>query len=122
MEASKLHSVRAGTERHHRRAIERVIEVMHQRLDEELTLEAMADVAIMSPFHLNRVFRQLTGVGGRQSGIARIGGQLDHGFRVAGCVGRRDERRRNGVVRERVIGDWRVRRAAGARARGDDEH
>ncbi len=53
---------RSETERHYRNAVERVIGAMHQHLDEEFTLEDMASVAIMSPFHLNRVFRQLTGV------------------------------------------------------------
>ena len=53
---------RAETGRHYRRAVERVIRAMHDHLDEEFSLDDMAAVAIMSPFHLNRVFRQLTGV------------------------------------------------------------
>ena len=53
---------RSETERHYRSAVERVIDAMHQHLDEDFSLEDMAEVAIMSPFHLNRVFRQLTGV------------------------------------------------------------
>lgn len=57
-----LHCVRTETDLTHRRAVERVIEAMHRRLDEKFSLDNMADVAIMSPFHLNRVFRQLTGV------------------------------------------------------------
>jgi AraC-like DNA-binding protein len=35
---------------------------MHQRLDEDFSLEEMAHIAYMSPFHFNRIFRQLTGV------------------------------------------------------------
>ncbi|MEM9553197.1 MAG: AraC family transcriptional regulator [Acidobacteriota bacterium] len=46
----------------HRRAVERVIAAMHANLADDMTLEDMADIAIMSSFHLNRVFRQLTGV------------------------------------------------------------
>lgn len=53
---------RSETERHYRNAVERVIDAMHEHLDEEFSLDDMASVAIMSPFHLNRVFRQLTGV------------------------------------------------------------
>ena len=53
---------RSETEHHYRCAVERVIDAMHQHLDEDFSLEDMATVAIMSPFHLNRVFRQLTGV------------------------------------------------------------
>src|SRR5258707_14891588 len=52
----------AGTELNHHRAVERVISAMHQRLDEDFSLEEMANLAYMSPFHFNRIFRQLTGV------------------------------------------------------------
>jgi AraC-like DNA-binding protein len=53
---------RADTEINHHRAVERVIVAMRQRLDQNFSLEDMADVAYMSPFHFNRIFRQLTGV------------------------------------------------------------
>ena len=56
------HGFRLETEAHYKEAVERVIAAMHQNLDQEMSLENMAEVAIMSPFHLNRVFRQLTGV------------------------------------------------------------
>src|SRR5260370_25122277 len=46
----------------HHRAVERVISAMRRRLDENLSLKEMADIAYMSPFHFNRIFRQLTGV------------------------------------------------------------
>jgi AraC family transcriptional regulator len=53
---------RTDTALSHHRAVERVITAMHQRLDEDFSLEEMAHVAYMSPFHFNRIFRQLTGV------------------------------------------------------------
>lgn len=46
----------------HYRAVERVIQAMRGRLDESLSLEDMANLAIMSPYHFNRTFRQLTGI------------------------------------------------------------
>lgn len=46
----------------HQRAVQRVIATMLERLDEELSLHDMADVAIMSPFHFNRTFHHLIGV------------------------------------------------------------
>ena len=55
-------AVRASTADSYRRAIERVVLFMHERLDETLSLQDLADVAFMSPFHFNRVFRQITGI------------------------------------------------------------
>ena len=52
----------SDTKRSHHRAVERVISAMRQRLDEEFSLQEMANVAFMSPFHFNRIFRQVTGV------------------------------------------------------------
>ena len=46
----------------HERAVERVIALMHDRLDEELSLRTMAGVANMSAFHFNRTFHQVTGL------------------------------------------------------------
>ncbi|MBE9105831.1 helix-turn-helix transcriptional regulator, partial [Nostoc cf. edaphicum LEGE 07299] len=43
-------------------ATERVILVMHKRLDETLSLQDMAEIAALSPYHFNRVFRQITGI------------------------------------------------------------
>lgn len=61
--------VEAPAERHpsgtfvlHRTAIERTIKSMHRRLSEDFSLEEMAEVACMSPYHFNRVFRRLTGI------------------------------------------------------------
>jgi AraC family transcriptional regulator len=46
----------------HRPAIERVIQSMHHRLDTGMSLEDMARVAFISPFHFNRLFRQSVGI------------------------------------------------------------
>src|ERR1044072_6247332 len=46
----------------HYRAVERVILAMRERLDEALTLEDLAEVAIISPFYFDRIFRQITGI------------------------------------------------------------
>jgi AraC family transcriptional regulator len=43
-------------------AVERAIQTMHTHLPEVLTLEDLAAVACLSPFHFNRVFRRLTGI------------------------------------------------------------
>lgn len=46
----------------HRRAILKVLPFMRERLTEEIDLGQLADVAIMSPFHFVRTFREQTGV------------------------------------------------------------
>ncbi len=46
----------------HTLAVERAIQVMHTHLHELLTLEDLASVACLSPFHFNGVFRQIIGV------------------------------------------------------------
>ena len=53
---------RATTVSSHFRAVERVILVMRERLDRPLSLQAMAEIALLSPYHFNRVFRLITGV------------------------------------------------------------
>lgn len=53
---------RADTTACHERAVHRVIAAMHERLDEDLPLRTMAEVAIMSPFHFNRTFHNVTGL------------------------------------------------------------
>jgi AraC-like DNA-binding protein len=63
MEAvSSASSCRACTIASRSRAIERVISQMRERLDEPLSLQEMAKIAYISPFHFNRVFRQITGI------------------------------------------------------------
>jgi len=44
------------------RAVERVIRAMHESLGEPLSLRGMARIALLSPYHFNRVFRQITGI------------------------------------------------------------
>lgn len=53
---------RADTQASHERAVQRVIGLMRDRLDEELSLRMMADVANMSAFHFNRTFHCVTGL------------------------------------------------------------
>jgi AraC-like DNA-binding protein len=50
------------THESHRRAILKVLPFMRERLTEELDLGQLADVAIMSPYHFLRTFREHTGV------------------------------------------------------------
>lgn len=44
------------------KAVERVILTLKERLAEPLTLQEMADIAVSSPYHFNRVFRHITGI------------------------------------------------------------
>ncbi len=46
----------------HRAAVERVVLTMRERMSEELSLEEMAEIALMSPYHFLRTFRRLTGI------------------------------------------------------------
>lgn len=46
----------------HLQAVERVVEEMGRRLYDGFTLDEMADVAVMSPYHFNRVFRRTSGI------------------------------------------------------------
>lgn len=46
----------------HQVSVERVIGFMESHPRDRLSLREMADLAIMSPFHFNRVFRQVTGI------------------------------------------------------------
>ena len=43
-------------------AVERVILAMHAHLGETLSLQDMAVIATLSPYHFNRVFHQITGI------------------------------------------------------------
>jgi AraC family transcriptional regulator len=43
-------------------SVERVIQMMSERLDRTFSLEDMAEIAMLSPYHFNRVFRQITGI------------------------------------------------------------
>jgi len=53
---------RSGTAESHARAVERVIHLMNERIEDPLTLRQMARIAYMSRFHFNRTFRRITGV------------------------------------------------------------
>lgn len=44
------------------KAIERVIMAMRERLDYPFSLHEMAEIAVMSPFHFNRVFHNVAGI------------------------------------------------------------
>lgn len=43
-------------------AVERVVGVMRSQLDRPFSLQAMARLALLSPYHFSRVFRSITGV------------------------------------------------------------
>lgn len=58
----QMHDVRPATTAAHHEAVERVIRVMHDRLNEPLTLQEMSRIAYISPYHFNRIFRQITGI------------------------------------------------------------
>ena len=53
---------RPGTVVARQQAVERVVEVLRERFADPLSLDDMAHIAISSPFHFNRVFRQVTGL------------------------------------------------------------
>jgi AraC-like DNA-binding protein len=55
-------SSQSATAAGHGFAVERVLATMRERLDEDLTLHDMADVAHLSPYHFTRVFRHVTGI------------------------------------------------------------
>ena len=45
-----------------KKAVERVITSMSENLDEPFTMEEMAKIAFLSPFHFNRIFHDVTGL------------------------------------------------------------
>jgi AraC family transcriptional regulator len=54
--------VRDSTVRSHYESVERVITAMRDQIDQPLSLDSMAKIALASPYHFNRTFRQVTGV------------------------------------------------------------
>lgn len=62
MPVSGLDAMRQLTLAAHTQAVEHAIQTMHTHLTESLTLEDLASVACLSPFHFNRVFRRLIGI------------------------------------------------------------
>lgn len=61
-ESPRARAFRASTLASHTQAVERVIGAMRANVAEPLSLEEMAEIAYLSPFHFNRVFRSLTGI------------------------------------------------------------
>jgi len=59
---SVLESSCFSTQEIHLEAVERVIQTMHERLCDGLSLEDMADIACLSPYYFSRVFHQVVGV------------------------------------------------------------
>src|ERR1043165_1350755 len=58
----QIHELGPATVGAHHEAVERVIRTMHERLHEPLTLQEMSRIAYISPYHFNRIFRQITGI------------------------------------------------------------
>jgi AraC family transcriptional regulator len=58
----RARAYRASTLTSYALAVERVIQAMRAHLSEPLALEEMAEIACLSPFHFNRMFRSLTGI------------------------------------------------------------
>ena len=59
----RLRACRAATAEARVRAVRRVIAVMRERYAESLSLGELSEIAISSPFHFSRVFREVTGTG-----------------------------------------------------------
>ena len=53
---------RAETVAYHHRAVARVLGAMRQHFHEDLSLGDMADIALISPYHFNRIFRRMAGI------------------------------------------------------------
>lgn len=51
-----------GVDASHRATVERVVAEMRERVDETLSLQAMAEIAHLSPYHFARTFRRVTGI------------------------------------------------------------
>ncbi len=52
---------REGTLEAYQHGVERSIQVMHNRLGDQLTVDELADAGFMSRFHFSRVFTEITG-------------------------------------------------------------
>ena len=53
--------MKSSTQKSHYERIERVVDFLSDQVDNNPTLEALADVAAISPFHFHRVYRAVTG-------------------------------------------------------------
>lgn len=58
----RMRRARAETIAYHHRAVARVLGMMRQHFNEDLSLGDMADIALISPYHFNRVFRRMAGI------------------------------------------------------------
>jgi AraC-like DNA-binding protein len=62
LEQRQMPKTRETTLSVRQRGIERAVDAMRQRLGEPMALSQMARIALMSPFHFNRVFHAMTGI------------------------------------------------------------
>ena len=53
---------RASTQATWNDAVQRAVDFMRERMADHLTLDALAQAALLSPYHFNRVFRLVTGI------------------------------------------------------------
>jgi len=60
--AQNLEPAKTSTIEIHHQVVERVIAWMHKQLGEPLSLQDMADVASLSPYHFSRIFSRITGI------------------------------------------------------------
>jgi AraC family transcriptional regulator len=51
--------MKKSTAESYRQRVIRVIEYIHDHLDEDLNINLLADVAFMSPYHFHRIYRQM---------------------------------------------------------------
>ena len=51
--------MKVSTGQNYRKRISRVIEYIYQHLDSDLDVNTLADVALMSPYHFHRIYRQI---------------------------------------------------------------
>lgn len=51
--------MKQSTAQSYRKRLVRVIDYIHQHLDQELDVNTLADVALMSPYHFHRIYREM---------------------------------------------------------------
>src|SRR6266567_3019524 len=59
---SSIDHCQLSTAASHQLAVERVIRVMREQLCEPLSIEDMADIAFLSPYHFSRIFHRVIGI------------------------------------------------------------
>lgn len=64
--SADAHRPSSETEAQHLKAVQRVVATLREQSDETLSLQQLAEVAIMSPSHLDRVFHRMVGVSPRR--------------------------------------------------------